>query len=781
MSEIDQRRVLRVRGVVQGVGFRPFVYALAASLRLAGNVRNATEGVVVEIEGSPSALDEFQRRLPIDAPPNARVDAVEVSIGDVRSERGFRILESTPADASRPTSQLPPDLAVCDDCLAELSDPGDRRYRYPFITCSWCGPRFTIATAMPYDRDNTTMAGFPLCSACRAEYDDPTDRRFHAQPLACPDCGPRLELTDTTDRAPANSEAALREAQRILDAGGIVAVKGIGGFQLMCDATNRGAVATLRTRKRRGDKPFAVMVAGPETVAGVLDATSAQLRVLWSPQRPIVLMRKPVARTDAVPDWVEAVAPGAADVGVMLPSAPVHHLLLRGLGTRIVVCTSGNLADEPIVTDDDDARSRLRSIADAWLGNDRPIRTPCDDSVVRVMGERVTLVRRSRGWAPLAVDIAGSVGGRSDRLPGVLAIGGDLKGVVCLAQGHHAWLSQHLGDFGELSTFRAAREAIDQLLALTQVQPEVVAVDAHPGYLSSRLGRELAAELGLALTRVQHHHAHVASLLAETGPARASAEPVIGVAFDGTGYGDDGAIWGGEILVADAAQAIRVAHLGYVALPGGDAAIEHPARTALAHLSSARCEWDDRLAPVQAVDDEARAVIRTQLDRGIASVPTSSMGRLFDAVASLCGVCQQVGYEAQAAIELEAIADRGAAGAYSFGPPDPFGAIDAGPVIAAVVADVLSGVPAPVVSMRFHRGVAQLVHTVAQLVRAERSLNTVALTGGVFQNMLVLECCFDRLERDGFEVLCHQNVPPNDGGLSLGQALVAGVARNRQE
>jgi hydrogenase maturation protein HypF len=755
------RRIIRVRGVVQGVGFRPFVHTLASSLGLAGTVHNDTAGVVIAVEGDARVVDEFERRLSVEAPPLASITSVSRSTEAPTGDAGFHVIASERSGSS--VSSLPPDVAVCDDCIRELFDPDDRRHRHPFITCTNCGPRFTITTALPYDRPNTTMAGFPLCEACQAEYDDPTDRRFHAQPLACADCGPQLELVEATTPETVRGDEALRGTSRLLDDGAIVAVKGVGGYHLMCDATNAEAVATLRARKGRGAKPLAVMVADEETALRAADLDDVERRALTSPQRPIVLARR---RPDA-PPWASLVAPSTCDVGLMLPYAPVHHLLFDGATTRVLVCTSGNLSDEPIVTDPHDAHERLGRIADAWLHHDRPIHTACDDSITRVVRGRAVPLRRARGFVPLPIELAPPL---LPRRP-VLALGGDLKGAVCVADGERAWLSQHLGDLASLETYRAARRAIDQLLDITRVRPQVVAVDAHPGYLSARLGREVAAELGLPVVPVFHHHAHVASALAESGREAA----VIGFAFDGTGYGPDGAIWGGEVLVADARRSERVAHLGEVPLPGGDAAIEHPARTALAHLWAAGCPWDERIPAVAAIAPLDRSVVQRQLERHVATVPTSSMGRLFDAVASIAGVRHQVSYEAQAAIELEAVAQRSCRGAYEFPLPDATGAIEAAPVIRAVVDDVRCGQDTGVISMRFHRAVVNMVARSACDLREWRGLHTVALTGGVFQNALLAELCAESLTAEGFEVLQHLQVPPNDGGLALGQALVAGV------
>jgi len=759
---------LRVTGVVQGVGFRPFVHRLATSLELQGTVRNDAAGVLIDVVGPTDVVDEFVRRVASDAPPLASVTGVTVVDDDspaAATAEGFRIIASDDSAAAAITA-LPPDVAVCDECLAEMRDSADRRYRYPFVTCTQCGPRFTITRHLPYDRPNTTMAGFVLCPACQAEYDDPADRRYHAQPLACPACGPRLTL-HTAHGVVAQRDDALRGAQQLIDGGAIVAVKGIGGYHLVCDATNAVAVGTLRARKLRGAKPFAVLVADVAALTGLAAVSASEQRALVSPQRPIVLLR----RNAGAAGWPELVAPAAADVGVMLPSSPVQHLLLDGLGTQVVVCTSGNVADEPIVTDDADALSRLSGIADAWLTNDRPIHSACDDSIVRARGAVVVPLRRARGFTPLPVRLA-------DDAPAVLAMGGDLKGALCLAVGGQAFMSQHLGDHGQLATYRAARQAALQLVDLLRTVPAAVAIDAHPGYLSARLGRELAAEWGVPEVEVQHHHAHVVSVMAEHGVHG----PVVGVAFDGTGYGPDGTIWGGEILQASAAGFIRVGHLRPIALPGGDAAIEHPARTALAHLWAAGVEWDPRLPAVAAVPEADRQVLRTQLGRGVHTVATSSMGRLFDAVAALAGVRQRVDYEAQAAIELEAVLDPLECGAYAFPPADASGAVDCALVIRAVAADALAGTPATTISARFHSAlVSHVVHEVSRSVCDTKAGGggggparaAVVLSGGVFQNAWLADACEAALVREGCTVLTHRLVPTNDGGLALGQAVIA--------
>ncbi|MDI3424034.1 carbamoyltransferase HypF [Streptomyces luteolus] len=783
VAEEAQRRRVTVRGVVQGVGFRPFLYGLATDLDLAGHVTNTGDGVVAEVQGALSAVEQFCDGIAAQAPSAALVESVEHQLLPLADGSGFTIVASRSTES--PRTLVSPDMATCADCLRELADPADRRHRHPFITCTHCGPRFTIVTGLPYDRAHTTMAGFPMCPDCAREYADPGDRRFHAQPVACPACGPRLRLLLAAPGGtplPSGGDDPIAEARALLAEGAVLAVKGLGGYHLACDATHAGAVAALRRRKARGDKPFALMARNIADVEHLVHIGPEERDLLTGSVRPIVLLRRrtPAPTATGVPVPSDAVAPGSPDLGVMLPYTPLHHLLL-GLpgdpaGPGLLVMTSGNTSGEPIVTDDAEALERLAHLADAWLTHDRPIQVPCDDSVLRVCdGERVT-VRRARGYAPLPVTLPVPV-------RPTLAVGGDLKNAFCLADERKAWLSAHIGDMDDLATQLAFERAERQLESITGVRPELLASDRHPGYRSGRWAERHAD--GRPVVRVQHHHAHVAAVLAEHGLD--DGRTVIGVAFDGTGYGDDGAVWGGEILLADYAGYERFAHLGYVPLPGGDAAVSRPYRMALAHLHAAGLAWTDDLPCVAACPPDERRVLARQLARGLNCVPTSSMGRLFDAVSSLAGVCHRAGYEAQAAIELEAAAraahvethGRGYAFAMrtpaSASTPVPLTA-DAAPVLAAVADDVRAGTPAGVVAARFHHAVAGLVRTACVLARERHALSTVVLTGGVFANVLLSSACAEGLRKDGFTVLRPREVPPNDGGLALGQLMVAGRA-----
>ena len=752
------RHRFQVSGLVQGVGFRPFAYVTAAALALAGMVANTADGVVVEVEGDPDAVREYGRRLRDDAPPLAVVTAVAESEVPAEGGTGFTIAPSTADGPARTLAS--PDVAICADCLRELRDPADRRYRHPFITCTNCGPRFTIIERLPYDRPATTMAAFPMCPACRAEYEDPADRRFHAQPIACPDCGPRLSLVP----GGLSGEDALHAARDLLAAGRIVAIKGLGGYHLACDARNEAAVAELRRRKRRGGKPFAVMVADLDAARRLVAMTGEEEQLLAGIRRPIVLLPKRHGAGVA-----DAVAPDNPDLGVMLPYTPLH-VLLFGLdgdqpGPDALVMTSGNLSGEPIVTDDGEALERLAPLADAWLQHDRGIRVPCDDSVSRHVGGAELPIRRSRGHAPLPLALPFDV-------PPTLAVGADLKNTCALGRGRYAWASQHIGDMDDVSTIDALTRTERHLEELTGVRPEVLVADLHPDYRSSEWARASAA--GRPVRRVQHHHAHIAAVLAEHGIGR--DEQVIGMAFDGTGYGTDGAVWGGEVLVADYKSYRRAAHLGYVPLAGGDASVLRPYRMALAHLRAAGEPWDSGLPAVKACPPNERDVLAHQLETGFGCVPTSSMGRLFDAVSSLAGVRHTAEYEAEAAIVLEGLARSAGpdAGAYVFGIEKGAGSAiaDPGPVIRAVVDDVRAGVPAAVVAARFHAAVADLIGDLAELCREQSGLDVVALGGGVFQNVLLIGAAERGLRDRGFTVLRPRLLPPNDGGIAIGQLVV---------
>ncbi len=764
------RRRLRVTGLVQGVGFRPFVYSTAAELCLTGSVANDSRGVVIDVEGDVAALEALVRRVRESPPPLAVVEQVVVDDLPARGGTGFTIEDSARSPSGRTLAA--PDVATCADCLRELADPADRRYRHPFITCTNCGPRFTIIIELPYDRAATTMAGFGMCPRCAREYADPADRRFHAQPIACPDCGPRLELVGA--RGPLSSgEEALAGARRLLAGGAVVAVKGLGGYHLACDAGSERAVAMLRRRKRRGDKPFAIMVPDLGVARAIADIDDAEAALLTGPRRPIVLVSKLPARcSDSALRLAGAVAPGNPDVGLLLPYTPLHVLLL-GLagdepGPRALVLTSGNLGGEPIVFDDAEALTRLADLADAWLRHDRPIRVPCDDSVTRVVDGVELPIRRSRGYAPMPVALPRAVAP-------TLAVGADLKNTCCIADGRYAWVSQHVGDMDDLATLRAFDRTEQHLRSLTAVSPDRLVADRHPAYRSSGWARAHAA--GRPVRTVQHHHAHIASVMGEHGLD--GREPVIGIAFDGTGFGSDGAVWGGEVLLADYAGFRRYAHLRYVPLAGGDATVHRPYRMALAHLAAAGVEWNADLPPVRACPPTEARVLRHQLDTGLGCVSTSSMGRLFDAVSSIAGVRHVADFEAQAAIELEGLSRPAspAADPYAFwlGRDVADGPIlaDAGPLVRAAAADVRRGTQAGVIGARFHTAVRDLIVDLADGARRDTGLVTVALGGGVFQNALLLAATCRALHRVGFTVLRPRALPPNDGGLALGQVLIA--------
>ena len=809
MSLTRQRYI--ISGIVQGVGFRPFVYRLARDLGLTGWVRNNPAGVEVEIQGIAEELAVFSLRLSDKAPPLASISSITSEDIAPSEDSSFSIL---PSAGGEPDIQIAPDSALCADCLQELFDPGDRRYRYPFITCTNCGPRYSIITGIPYDRPSTTMAGFPMCPACLEEYQAPDNRRFHAQPIACPACGPQVRLLAVDGCVLAERDEALLRAVEILKAGQILAVKGIGGYHLAVDACNHEAVRRLRQRKKRDEKPFAVMAADLAIARNLALLDDTEERLLAGPESPIIIARK--SRDCPVSALV---APGNGWLGLMLPYAPLHHLLFNkeqescikgqtGSFSSLAACplplapfftalvmTSANISDEPVAFEDDDAIKRLGAIADYFLAHDRPIHIRSDDSVMRVFQNKPIFYRRARGYAPRAVKLPFEV-------PPILAVGAELKGAVCLAKGARAFLSQHIGDLQNSVTCDAFRGTIDHLTGILEISPQVVACDLHPDYLSSTH----AAESGLPVIRVQHHHAHLAACMAENG----LDGNVIGIIFDGTGYGSDGTVWGGEFLVGGYDGFQRACHFRTVRLPGGDAAVREPWRMALAYLHQTL--GDDIFAldhPVAGhLDVSEQQIFATMLEKGLNAPLTSSCGRLFDAVAALLNIRHTVSYDGQAAIELEALAEtapddtgvkspliKGDLGGFAFdvkikSPPAPLyqgGSyrykivfnekkplhLDFSTMFPQILADMADAVPTAVIARRFHRTVAEAaIQTCANIADAT-GLDRVVLSGGVFQNRLLSEMIYTGLTRQGLQVFTHRLVPANDGGIALGQAAIA--------
>jgi hydrogenase maturation protein HypF len=766
-----RRRVrARVEGVVQGVGFRPFVYRLAHELELAGYVLNDERGVLLEAEGDRGRVASFLERLPTEAPPLAHVQSVAADELEPQGERGFVIAASE--RSGEPEALVSPDTATCDDCLAELFDPGDRRYRYPFINCTNCGPRFTIVRGVPYDRPLTTMAGFEMCERCRAEYNDPLDRRFHAQPNACPECGPRAWLATRDGAEVGGTGDAVRAAAAALLEGRIVAVKGIGGFHLACRADDEEAVTALRSRKHREDKPFAMMAPDLDSARRLVELTPSEEELLLGPQRPIVIApRRPAA---AVAD---SVAPRSRDLGVMLPYSPLHHLLLADAGSALVL-TSGNVSDEPIAYRDDEALARLGRIADLFLVHDRPIETRTDDSVLRAHAAaasgRPILVRRSRGYVPESLELPVEC-----HRP-ILACGAELKNTFAVAKGARAWVGHHIGDLENYETLVSFTEGVEHFERLFSVEPELVAHDLHPEYLSTKYARERP---GVERVGIQHHHAHLAACLAEHGETGSA----IGAIYDGTGWGSDGTVWGGELLAGGLEDCKRVGFLFPVRLPGGEAAIREPWRMACAWLAAAQGE--ERPAPPPALRgevEEARWGEVCELVRsGVASPITTSAGRLFDAAAAICGVRTRVNYEGQAAIEFEAVADPSEAGSYPLPVIDVGSALsvkrddrdalvlDARVLIRALVADLGGGADVAQVSARFHNSIAGATAEACATQAGGLDIDRVALSGGVFQNRLLLERTAAALRERGLRVLIPERLPPNDGGIACGQVAVA--------
>jgi hydrogenase maturation protein HypF len=773
---------IHITGIVQGVGFRPFVYGQANKNELTGWVCNTSGGVDMEVYGAPENIINFIHALKSDAPPLAQIDSIEQNQIPMQHYDSFEIIQSVAiSDAFQP---IPPDICICPDCLDELFDPDDRRYRYPFINCTNCGPRLTIIDDIPYDRPKTTMKEFQMCVDCKTEYSDPTDRRFHAQPIACPVCGPQvwLEYSLTKNHAQIQAipkgEKAILETQRLFMNGKIVAIKGLGGFHLACDATNPKAVAELRLRKLRVDKPFAVMMPDLATAETFCQIDDHERELLLSRERPIVIVHRKERSNIS-----SEVAPNQDTLGVMLPYTPLHYLLFASLDGKSkyalgkkpphippLVMTSGNLSEEPIAINNDEAVERLSGLTDAFLMHNRPIRTRCDDSVMRIYQGKSYPLRRSRGYAPFPVYLPYAS-------PQLLATGAELKNAFCIVRDHYAFLSHHIGDMENYETFNSFEDSITHYESLFRIKPEAIAYDLHPNYLATRYALERAQRESLPLIGVQHHHAHIAACMVENSLPQ--NQSVIGVAFDGTGYGEDGAIWGGEFLLANYIGFTRLCHLKYIPLPGGDTAIRKPARIALAYMWASGLEWDPKLHPVNALCAEELSILKSQLNLKINTPLTSSMGRFFDAVASLSGIRQKVNYEAQAAIEFEAVADPFENGEYPFlieptdDPKQTIIQIDPSPMIAAIINDLNNFTAISTISARFHNSIAKVVSQVCKAIRNDFGIKDVVLSGGVWQNITLLNLTINLLQTNDFIVHIHNQVPTNDGGLALGQAVVA--------
>jgi hydrogenase maturation protein HypF len=747
-----QRQKIIIEGIVQGVGFRPFIYQLAERFELAGSVCNDTRGVTIEVEGVADVLRRFVTAIHREKPPLSVIQRIVSESLPIRGTIGFSIQQSS-LDATR-RAQISPDAFVCDDCLQELFAADDRRYHYSFINCTNCGPRYTIVTGIPYDRALTSMAEFPLCGDCQVEYDDPNSRRFHAQPNACPACGPQLQLIDSSGRSVVVDDP-LREAVRLLKAGQILAIKGLGGYHLAVDATRQDAVLELRRRKQRDEKPFAIMASNLDIVRRFVLVGADEARLLQGVERPIVLLPKILDHTLA-----GNIAPDNLSLGIMLPYTPLHYLLLQDHFEALVM-TSANQTDEPIAFEDDEACRRLGTIADAFLTHNRRIHIRTDDSIVRVMAGRPLLLRRSRGFVPRAIALP-----KASRA--VLAVGAELKNTVCLTRGDRAFLSQHIGDLKNLAVYDAFKQTISHLQSILEVRPERIAHDLHPDYYSTRYALE---ESGLPTVAVQHHHAHLASCLAEHGVE----EPAIGVIFDGAGYGADDHIWGGEFLIGDLRSYERVGHFRYQPMPGGDLATKEPWRMALSYLLSAYGEIPDQIKIFGGIPEhELRLVVQATV-KGVNAPLTSSCGRLFDAVAALLGVRQRVSFEGQAAMQVEMVAKPYQTTSYPYLLSQDAGRIifDPLPMIDAIIKALSFGCSVAEVAGRFHYSLALMIEEVCDQLRRRSGLSQVVLSGGVFQNCLLTEMAVARLEKSDFKVLTHSLVPPNDGGLALGQAAIA--------
>jgi hydrogenase maturation protein HypF len=746
-----------VGGIVQGVGFRPFVYTLALNNSLTGWVRNTSAGVEITIFGSPEAQQNFTSVLSNHPTPLSRIDFLEVTSCPYEEHQEFQIILSQPTSGGfQPVSA---DMAICDDCSRELFAPSDRRYRYPFINCTNCGPRFTIITDIPYDRPKTTMASFSLCQDCRQEYNNPLDRRFHAQPVACPACGPQISFYANGEMKAAGDEALQMTRERLRN-GQVIAIKGLGGYHLACDALNIKAIRTLRERKKRSDKAFALMAWSLEVIQKYAVTTPAAEQIITSRQKPVVILPK---RPDcAIPGEI---APGQHTIGFMLPYTPLHLLLMEPeVGfPDVLVMTSANLSEEPIAFTDADAFQRLSDVADGFLIHDRQIHMRMDDSVIRVYDEHSYPIRRARGYAPDPIRLTTS-------MPSILAVGAGLKNTFCMTRDQYAFISHHIGDMVNYETYHSFEQAVEYYQRLFRITPEIIACDLHPDILPTRYARQLAESHGLPIFQIQHHHSHLAACLADN--QYKLDEAVIGLTFDGTGLGTDNTIWGGEVLVGGYQAYQRRFHLEYFPMPGGDQAVQTPARLALGILHQFGMEWDAQLPPVRAICETDRTALLSIIHHKINTPLTSSMGRLFDAVASLIGVRQHVTYEGQAAIELEACIDPTEEGLYPFQINADIIGLEH--LWNAILQDWYKGLSATIISARFHNTIARLCLEACQTIRKEQCIPAVALSGGVWQNLSLLEKTLHLLREDGFQVFTHRQIPTNDGGISLGQALIAG-------
>lgn len=749
-------RHIHINGIVQGVGFRPFIYNLALNHNLNGWVRNSASGVDIEVTGALDDMDAFINAITHSAPPLAVIDSIETHQINPKEFVNFEIIQSkNQKDDFIPVS---PDMAICRDCSAELFDPKDRRFRYPFINCTNCGPRFSIITDIPYDRPNTTMAGFSMCPACRNEYDNPLDRRFHAQPIACPQCGPQVWLENAQGARQAELEDAIQKARQLLADGGILAIKGLGGFHLACDATNPAAVMQLRERKRRPAKPFALMAFDLAEINGYVDLTPTAETLLTNPQAPILIMpAKPGT------DLADGVAPGNNKLGLMLPYTPLHLLLMEPAPwfPKALVMTSGNLSEEPVIHDNKTAREKLSNIVDGFLMHDRPIHRRIDDSVYTVVRDQPYPIRRARGFAPNPIRL-------SHPMPQVLATGPQMKNTFCLVRDKYAFISHYIGEMENWETYQDYRQAINDYERLFRIQPSAVGHDLHPDYTATLYAKEKSQQQNLAQHGVQHHYAHLVACMVEHGIDL--NEPIAGLIFDGTGYGADDTIWGGEILVGNGFNFERPYYLKPIPLPGGDQAINKPARMALSTLWAYQLPWQENLAPVVALSQMERDILTTQLEKGINSPLTSSMGRLFDAVSALIGVRMEISYEAQAAIELEALVDNAELGYYPWRLNGH--QIDMKDTITAILHDLNKGESQSVISTRFHNTITRLALDIAILIYTNFGIQKIALSGGVWQNQYLLTKTLTLLEENGLQPLIHHLIPPNDECISLGQAIV---------